>query len=66
MRQKIILKAVDSLPRKLRDVIVWYEFEEMSYETIAKKAGVPVGTVRSRLSNARKILSEKLQFLKGE
>ena len=38
----------------------------MSYEEIARKTGVPVGTVRSRLSNARKILSKKLQFLKGE
>ncbi len=66
MRQKIILKAVDELPRKLRDVVYRYEFEEMSYEEIARKTGVPVGTVRSRLSNARKILSKKLQFLKGE
>ena len=66
MRQKIILQAVDKLPRKLRDVVYCYEFEEMSYDDIARKLGVPVGTVRSRLSNARKILSEKLQFLKGE
>ena len=65
-RQKIILKAVDSLPRKLRQVVVWFEFEEMSYEQIAKKTGLPVGTVKSRLFNARKILSEKLKFLKGE
>lgn len=33
---------------------------------LQKKTGVPVGTVKSRLFNARKILSEKLQFLKGE
>lgn len=63
-RQKIILKAVDELPRKLRQVVVWYEFEEMSYDEIAGKTGVPVGTVKSRLFNARKILSEKLNFLK--
>ena len=65
-RQKIILKAVDELPRKMRQVVVWFEFEEMSYEQIAKKTGLPVGTVKSRLFNARKILSEKLKFLKGE
>ena len=61
---KIILKAVDSLPAKLRQVVVWYEFEELSYEQIAKKTGVPVGTVKSRLFHARKILSEKLVLLK--
>lgn len=63
-RQKIILKAVDSLPRKMRQVIILFEFEEMSYEQIAKKIGEPVGTIKSRLFNARKILSEKLQQLK--
>lgn len=65
-RQKIILKAVDSLPAKLRQVVIWYEFEDLSYEQIAKKTGVPVGTVKSRLFHARKILSEKLVLLKGE
>ena len=63
-RQKVILKAVDSLPRKLRQIVVWYEFEELSYDEIARKTGLPAGTVKSRLFNARKILSEKLQFLK--
>ena len=65
-RQKIILKAVDTLPKKMRQVIILYEFEEMSYEEIAKKTGDPVGTIKSRLFNARKLLSEVLQPLKGE
>ncbi len=65
-RQKIILKAVDDLPKKMRQVVVWHEFEELSIEQIAKKLGVSEGTVKSRLFNARKVLSEKLQFLKGE
>lgn len=63
-RQKIILKAVDSLPRKMRQVVVLYEFEEMSYDEIAKKTGEAIGTIKSRLFNARKILSEELQQLK--
>ena len=66
LRQKLILKAVDELPRKLRQVIELYEFEDMSYEQISRKIGVPEGTIKSRLFNARKILSEKLQNLKGE
>lgn len=65
-RQKIILKAVDTLPKKLRQVIILFEFEEMSYEEIARKTGDPVGTIKSRLFNARKLLSEVLQPLKGE
>lgn len=65
-RQKIILKAVDSLPSKMREVIYLYEFEELSYEETAKKLGISVGTVKSRLFNAREILSQKLTHLKGE
>lgn len=65
-RQKQILKAVDSLSRKMRQVVIWYEFEEMTYEQIAKKTGLPEGTIKSRLFNARKILSEKLQHLRGD
>lgn len=65
-RQKVILKAIDELPRKMRQVVVLFEFEEKSYEEIAKKTGLPVGTIKSRLFNARKILSDKLSFLKGE
>ena len=65
-RQKIILKAVNDLPSKLKKVIILYEFEEKSYLEIAEKLNLPVGTVKSRLSSARKILAEKLKFLKGE
>ena len=65
-RQRQILKAVDELPRKMRQVVVWYEFEEMSYDQIPAKTGEPVGTIKSRLFNARKTLSEKLQHLKGD
>ena len=65
-RQKIILKAVDNLPDKYRKVVVWFEFEDLSYEQIAKKTSLPVGTVKSRLFAARKILAEQLKFLKGE
>lgn len=65
-RQKIILKAVDELPRKMRQIVILFEFEDMSYEQIAKKVGLPEGTVKSRLFSARKVLAEKLKFLKGE
>jgi len=66
IRRKIILKAVDNLPAKMRKVVELHEFEDMPLEKIAEKLGVPLGTVKSRLFNARKILSEKLQYLKGE
>lgn len=63
-RQKIILKAVDELPKELRQVIILYEFEEKTYKEIAEKLNIAEGTVKSRLFNARKILAQKLSFLK--
>ena len=62
-RQKRIMDAVDSLKPKFREVIVMYEMKEMSYEEISEKLKCPIGTIRSRLFNARKELSIILQDL---
>lgn len=62
-RQRIILRAVNSLPRKLRTTIILYEFEGLTIEEIAKKLNVPSGTIKSRLHTARKILAQKLAGL---
>jgi RNA polymerase sigma-70 factor (ECF subfamily) len=46
-------KALQELPAEFREVIVLRELEELSYKEIAEIAGVPVGTVMSRLARAR-------------
>lgn len=65
-RQKMILKAVDNLPKKMKEVIILYEFEQQSYDEISKKLNIPIGTVKSRLSCAREILKDDLAELIGE
>lgn len=65
-RQKLILKAVNELPYKMRRVVELCEFEEMSYKEVAQKMDISEGTVKSRLFHAREILSKKLDYLKGE
>ena len=45
--------AIRALPPALREVIVLREFEDLEYAQIARIAGVPIGTVMSRLSRAR-------------
>lgn len=62
-RQKIILKEINRLPKKIKETIILYEFEDYSYEQIGKKLNIPVGTVKSRINSGRKILAEKLSFL---
>ncbi len=62
-RQKQIMDAIDALKPKFREVIIMYEMQDMDYEQIAKKLNCPIGTVRSRLFNARKELSITLKDL---
>lgn len=52
--------AVSKLPDNYREVVVLKYFEEMSTGEIAKVAGIPEGTVRSRLHYARNALHAML------
>lgn len=62
-----LMKAIESLPDKLKTVIILRDFEELSYDDMARVLGCPVGTVRSRLHNATSELAQKLEaFVKGE
>lgn len=54
-------RAVLSLPRRYREVVVLCDLEEIAYEDTAALLRCPVGTVRSRLHRARALLLEKLQ-----
>ena len=51
-----IRRLVAALPLAFREVIVLREVNELSYQEIAAVAGVPVGTVMSRLARARSML----------
>lgn len=52
--------ALERLPPALREAIVLKEMHDMTYKEIAEIAGVPLGTVMSRLARARKMLGELL------
>jgi RNA polymerase sigma-70 factor, ECF subfamily len=53
-------RAIATLPEEYREVVALCELEEMSYDETAAALDCPVGTVRSRLHRARKLLTEKL------
>jgi len=63
--QEMVQSALDRLPVQFREVILLCDIEEMSYQEIAEIVGIPIGTVMSRLSRARKsmreLLAEKLR-----
>jgi RNA polymerase sigma-70 factor (ECF subfamily) len=55
-----LAQALESLPTRYREVIVLRELEGCSYKEIAAITSVPLGTVMSTLSRARRRLQEAL------
>jgi len=56
-----VLAAVDALPVDFREVLVLSDMEGLPYAEVAVALGVPVGTVKSRLFRARRILQGRLR-----
>jgi len=59
--EELVRGAMDQLPVNYREVLLLSEVEEMSYQEIAETLSIPMGTVMSRLSRARKALGERLR-----
>ena len=62
-RQIQIINAINSLKPKFKEVIMLCEIQGYSYEDCARKLKCPLGTVKSRIYNAKKELAEKLKDL---
>lgn len=52
--------ALKRLPDQFREVVILCDLEGLSYAEAAQALGIPIGTVRSRLSRAREILRQWL------
>jgi len=55
-----VTRLLATLPAELRETLVLREIEELSYKEISDAIGVPMGTVMSSLSRARRRLREEL------
>lgn len=55
-----VLTAIDELPVDFRTVIILCDIEGLTYEEIAEILDIPIGTVRSRIHRARKVLQKVL------
>ncbi len=66
-RKEALKNALQKLPAESREIIVLYEFEGLSYRELALALGIPIGTVMSRLSRARRRLQQEFaQRASGE
>jgi RNA polymerase sigma-70 factor (ECF subfamily) len=55
---QLLRQGLEELPTEFREVIVLRELEDLSYRQIADIAGIPIGTVMSRLARARERLQQ--------
>ncbi|CAN7623031.1 RNA polymerase sigma factor [Caballeronia sp. LjRoot31] len=62
---ELVHRALATLPVEYREVIVLRELEDMSYRDVAAVAGIPLGTVMSRLSRARRLLCAAVRAAQG-
>jgi RNA polymerase sigma-70 factor (ECF subfamily) len=60
-QEQMLQSALEELPLRFREILLLCELEEMSYQEISEALSIPMGTVMSRLSRARKALRETLQ-----
>jgi RNA polymerase sigma-70 factor (ECF subfamily) len=59
--RELLQSAIDELPVHFREVLLLCEVEEMSYQELSETLSVPIGTVMSRLSRARRTLRDRLR-----
>lgn len=59
--RELVQTAISELPVHFREILLLCEVEEMSYQEIAETLSIPMGTVMSRLSRARKALRDSVQ-----
>ncbi len=60
--RETVRAAIEQLPAEFRETLTLRELEGASYKDIAEIAGVPIGTVMSRLARAR----HQLQLILGK
>lgn len=59
--RKILDEAIESLPKKYKEVIELRHKHEMEYEEISKKLSLPLGTVKAHIFRGRELLNKFLK-----
>jgi RNA polymerase sigma factor (sigma-70 family) len=64
-KREMLLVALASLPKKLREAVILRDIQELTYQEIVERLGLPEGTVKSRINRGRLELGRSLLMLKS-
>ncbi len=65
-RVHLLRLAMKQLPETLHDAVMYRDIQELSYQEIADKLGLPEGTVKSRINRGRTELARQIRRLRDE
>ena len=66
MEKEKVRTIIESLPEKMKLVILLYYMDELSLKEIAQILKIPSGTVKSRLHQARKKITKEMEVYRNE
>lgn len=64
-RNKALREVVDALKQPYRQIVEMRYYDELSYEQIAEKLGIPIGTVKIRLLRAKNLMQSIAKTKRG-
>jgi len=65
-RVALLRRALAELPETLRTAVLMRDIQELSYQEIADRLGLPEGTVKSRINRGRTELARQIRRLRGD
>jgi RNA polymerase sigma-70 factor (ECF subfamily) len=65
-RVELLKKAMDHLPTSLRRAVLLRDIQELSYQEIADREGLPEGTVKSRINRGRTELARQIRRIRDQ
>lgn len=57
----LIEDALDILPAGMKELFIWRHINDLSYEEMAEIKGIPVGTIKNRVFQAKEIIRKHLE-----
>ena len=65
-RVALLRETLAALPESLRTAVLMRDIQELSYQEIADRLGLPEGTVKSRINRGRAELARQIRKLRGD